>query len=327
MSILHRLSAIALASLLTVGTATTTFAQDDATPDAGTPAATPAASSDTPVVGDEVPIYSSDTGEEIASITVENITDPFEDYSEYSAPERGTRYIAVEYTVTNEVENDSLDSPAYYLSLGTDQGLLASQAYVSLPDDSNVEELTTDAILGGESATGTLFYQLPDGVEIGGLYYTGYGYYTLLADVSGTASPAVGDDVTAYTVEGDEYAAVSITDYVDPFEDYGEYSAPSSGERIIAVTVAGENLIPNDGIDFGPGQFQILTGEGLIFGTAYGVEPGADSDVEVLEDGRIGGGDSAEGTIFFVLPEEAEVSGVIFSPDSGIVVNIGNPNA
>ncbi len=327
MSILHRLSAIALASLLTVGTATTTLAQDDATPGAGTPAATPAASGDTPVVGDAVPIYSSDTGEEIASITVESITDPFDEYSEYSAPERGSRYIAVEYTVTNEVQNDSLDSPAYYLSLGTDQGLLASQAYVTLADDSDVEELTTDAILGGESATGTLFYQLPDDVEIGGLYYTGYGYYTLLADVSGTASPAVGDEVTAYTVEGDEYAAVSITDYQDPFEDYGEYSAPSSGERIIAVTVSGENLIPNDGIDFGPGQFQILTGEGLIFGTAYGVEPGAGSDLEVLEDGRIGGGESAEGTIFFVLPEETEVSGVIFSPDSGIVVNIGNPNA
>ena len=85
MSILHRLSAIALASLLTVGTATTTFAQDDATPDAGTPAATPAASSDTPVIGDVVPIYSDETGDEVASITVESITDPFEDYSEYSA--------------------------------------------------------------------------------------------------------------------------------------------------------------------------------------------------------------------------------------------------
>ena len=326
MSMLQRLSAIALASLLTVGTATTTLAQDDATPGAGSPNGTPAAGSDTPVVGDAVPIYDSESGEEIASITVEQITDPFEEYSEFSAPERGTRFIAVEYTVENLVENDSIDSPAYSLSLGTDEGLLISQAYLSLADDSDIEELSTDEILGGDSTTGTLFYQLPDDVEIGGLYYNAYGYYTLLADVSGTAAPAVGDEVTAYTLEGEEYAAVSITDYQDPFEDYGEYSAPSSGERIIAVTVSGENLITNDGIDFGPSQFQILTGEGIIYGTAYGVEPGEDSDVEVLEDGRIGGGDSAEGTIFFVLPEETEVSGIIFSPDSGIVVNVGNPN-
>lgn len=327
MSMLQRLSAIALASLLTVGTATTTLARDDATPDTGSPASTPVGGGDAPVVGDAVPIYDSESGEEIASITVESITDPFEEYSEYSAPERGTRFIAVEYTVENLVANDSIDSPAYYLSLGTPEGLLISQAYLSLADDSDVEELTTDEILGGESTTGTLFYQLPDDVEIGGLYYNAYGYYTLLADVSGTSSPAVGDEVTAYTLEGEEYAAVSITDYQDPFEDYGEYSAPSSGERIIAVTVSGENLIANDGIDFGPGEFQILTGEGIIFGTAYGVEPGEDSDLEVLEDDRIGGGESAEGTIFFVLPEETEVSGIIFSPDSGIVVNLGNPNA
>ena len=327
MSMLQRLSAIALASLLTVGTATATLAQDDATPGTGSPAATPAAGSGAPVVGDAVPIYDTESGEEIASITVESVTDPFEEYSEYSAPERGSRYIAVEYTVENLTENDSIDSPAYYLSLGTDQGLLISQSYVSLADDSDVEELTTDEILGGESATGTLVYQLPEDVEVGGFYYNAYGYYTLLADVSGTSSPAVGDVVTAYTIEGEEYAALSITDYQDPFEDYGEYSAPASGERVIAVTVSGENLISNDGIDFGPGQFQILTGEGIIYGTAYGVEPGEDSDLEVLEDGRIGGGESAEGTIFFVLPEETEVSGIIFSPESGIVVNIGNPNA
>lgn len=321
MSIPQQLTAIALAFVLTIGSASAAFAQDDATPDADTPAGSAAA----PVVGDEVPIYADETLEEIATITVESITDPFEEYSEFSAPESGTRFIAVEYTVTNLIENDSLDSPAYNLALGTDQGQLVTQAFLSLADDSDVEELTTDEILGGESTTGTVFYQLPEGIEIGGLYYNAYGYYTLLADVSGTASPAVGDEVTAYTTEGDEYAAVSITDYVDPFEDYGEFSTPDSGDRIIAVTVSAENLIPNDGIDFGPNDFSILTGEGLIFGTAFGVDPAEDSDIEVLEDDRLGGGDSAEGTIFFVLPEETTVDGIIFQPDTGIVVNLGNP--
>ena len=325
MSILQRLAAIALAFVLTMGSASAAFAQDDATPDAGSSSGTPAAGGNAPVIGDEVTIYDEETLEEIATITVESVTDPFEEYSEFSAPESGTRFIAVEYTITNLIENDSLDSPAYNLALGTDQGLLVTQAFLSLADDSDIEELTTDEILGGESVTGTVFYQLPEGVEIGGLYYTAYSYYTLLADVSGTASPAVGDEVTAYTAEGDEYAAVSIADYVDPFEDYGEYSAPSAGERVIAVTVSAENLITNDGIDFGPGEFSILTGEGLIFGSAYGVEPAEDSDLEVLEDGRLAGGESAEGTVFFVLPEETVVEGIIFQPDTGIVVNLGNP--
>lgn len=326
MSILQRLAAIVLAFVLSIGTAAGALAQADATPDAGTPASgTPSASGDLAQVGDEVPIYSSDTGDEVATITVNDVTDPFEDYDDYSAPARGSRYIAVDYTITNEVPNDSLDSPVYSLGLSSSEGLLLTSTYVGLPNDSNVTELSTDPILGGESATGTLFYNLPDDTKLGGLYYTGYGYYTLLADLGGTQNPAVGDDVTVYNANGDEYAAVTVTDYQDPFEDYSEYSAPESGSRVIAATVSLQNLISNDGIDFSQYDFSLQTSTGLLVSSTY-VEPADSSDLTPLEDGRVAGGDSAEGTIFFVLPEEAEVSGIIFQPESGIVVNVGNPN-
>jgi hypothetical protein len=327
MTVLHRFVAIALAFLLMAGTATAALAQDDATPDTGTPTSgTPGADGAGPVVGDAVSVYDPDSLEEIASITVESITDPFEDYGEYSAPDRGTRYVAVEYTIENLVANDSLDSPAYDLSLATTQGLLYRSTYVGLPDDTDIEELSTDAILGGESATGTLFYLLGDDEEIGGLYYTAYGSFTLLADVSGEASPAVGDTVTAYTAEGEEYAAVTISDYQDPFEDYGEYYAPERGSRIVAVTISVENLLDNDGIDFGPYDFTIQTAEGALYSSSY-VEVSDDSDLTPLEDGRVGGGDSAEGTVFFVVAEDTEITGIIYQPDSGIIINVGNPQA
>ena len=327
MSTMQRLAAIALAFVLTIGTASGAFAQSDATPGAGTPASgTPTANGDLAQIGDDVPIYDPESGDEIASITVNDVTDPFEDYDDYSAPDRGTKDIAVEYTITNEVANDSLDSPAYNLSLGTAEGLLLTSAYVGLPDDSDVTELSTDPILGGESTTGTLFYNVPDDTELGGIFYTGYGYYTLLADLGGTQNPAIGDDVTVYNADGDEYASVAVTDYQDPFEDYGEYTAPESGSRAIAVTVSLENLIQNDGIDFSPYDFTLQTSEGFLVSSTY-VEPADGSDLTPLEDGRVGGGDSAEGTIFFELPEDVDVSGIIFQPDSGIIVNVGNPNA
>ena len=132
--------------------------------------------------------------------------------------------------------------------------------------------------------------------------------------------------MTAYNADGDEYAAVTVTDYQDPFEDYSEYSAPDSGSRVIAVTVSLENLIANDGIDFSPYDFTLQTAEGFLVSSGY-VEPSDDSDLTPLEDGRVGGGDSAEGSIFFVLPDGVDVTGIIFQPDSGIVVNVGNPSA
>ncbi|HEV2529153.1 MAG TPA: DUF4352 domain-containing protein [Thermomicrobiales bacterium] len=323
MSVLHRFVAFALALVLSLGTATATLAQDDATPAAGTPAA---GSSQAPVVGDAVPVYNTDTLEEVGTITVDEIIDPFEDYSEFSAPERGTRVVAVTYTVENTVENDSFDNPSYDLSLGTTQGLLYSSTYVGLPDDTDVVEFGDEDILGGESLSGTLFYVLGEDEEIGGLYYTAFGSYTLLADVSGSASPAVGETVTAYNAEGEEMAAVTVTDYVDPFEEYGEFSAPARGERVIAVTVEVENLLANDGFDFDSYDFSIQTTEGLLVSTSF-VTPAEDSGIEEFEDVRLGGGESAEGTIFFVLPEDIEVAGIIYQPDTGIVVNIGDPRA
>lgn len=326
MSILQRIAAIALALALSFSAAFTAVTHDAAA-GVGTPAVgTPSASADTPVVGDEVPIYDVESGDEIASITVESITDPFEDYDTGYEPERGSRYVAVEYTITNEIPNDRLDSPAYYLSLATDDGRLASSAYVGLPEDSDVTELPTDEILGGESTTGTLFYLLGDEVTVGGVYYNNYGYFALLADVSGQSSPTIGDDVTVFNTAGDEYAAVTVTDFEDPFEDYAEFYEPERGTRYVAATVSVENLIPNDGIDLSSYQFFVQTREGYLLSTAF-VEPAEDSDVEALEDTRLGGGDSGGGTIFFTVPEDAEITGIIYSPESGIVINVGNPQA
>ena len=323
MSVLHRFVALTLALVLSLGTATATLAQDDATPGAGTPAA---GSSDVPTVGDAVPVYDTDTLDAIAEITVEEITDPFEDYGQYSEPEDGTRIVAVEFTIENLVQNDSLDAPIYDLSLQTTQGLLYRSTYVGLDDDTDITELENDDILGGESATGTLFYVLAEDDEIGGFYFTAFGSFTLLADVSGSSSPAVGETVTAYNESGDELAAVTVTDYVDPFEDYDRFSEPEDGSRIVAITVEVENLVTNDGLDFERNGFSLQTTEGLLVGYAF-VTPDEDSGIEEFEDTRIGGGDTAEGTIFFVLPEDLEVSGIIFQPDTGIVVNIGDPRA
>lgn len=320
-SFLHRFAALALALVLSLGTATATLAQD-ATPDS----ATPAASGSVPVVGDAVPVYDPDTLEEVATITVDEIVDPFEDYGEFSAPDSGTRYVAVTYTVENLVENDSFDSPEYDLSLATTEGLNYTSSYVGLPDDTDLVEFSGDDILGGESETATLFFTLAEDEEIGGLYYTAYGSFTLLADVSGNAAPAIGDTVTVYTPEREEYASLSITDYQDPFEDYGEYYAPDRGSRIIAVTVSIENLLGNDGIDFSPYDFGVVTAEGVFLSSSY-VEVAEGSDITPLEDTRIGGGDSGEGTIFFVLPEDVEPTGFIFQPESGVFVNLGDPRA
>lgn len=270
-----------------------------------------------------MPIYDPDSFEEIATITVESVTDPFEDFDESYAPDAGSRYVAVEYTITNRISNDSIDSPAYYLTLSTTNGILITSTYMALAEDASIEELTTDAILGDERATGTLFYLVPEDAEIGGISYIDYTYSTLLADIGGTSVPALGDEATAYA-EGEAYASVAVTGYQDPFQDYAEFYEPDADSRSIAVTVSVENLIPNDGIDVFSYLFYLQTSEGLLLSSTY-LEVSDDSELDVLEDERVAGGESTEGTVFFVVPEDVEITGVIFQPQYDIVVNLGNP--
>lgn len=318
---LIRLTSIALLLVLTLAGAQATLAQGDGTPTPGTPTLNTG-----PGIGDEVSIFDSESLDEIATVTVDSIIDPFEDYEEFAPPEAGTRFIGVEFTITNLIANDSIDPPIYELSLLTTEGLLVEYGFVVVAADADIEEFPTDSILGNESANGFLFFALPEDAEIAGVYYTAYGQFTLLAGITETVSPELGDIVTASDVEGNDYAAISVTEYVDRFEDYDEFSAPERGQRVVAVTVEVENLIANDGIDLGPETFSLVTADGFQIFNGY-TTPSDDSDVEALESTRLGGGETGGGTIFFIVPEDAEITGIIFSPDYQIFVNLGNPSA
>lgn len=325
MRLMYRTMTLLLALTLVLGGASAAVARD-ATPESGTPASgTPAAGSG-PSIGTPVTIIDADTGDDVAKITVDKVTDPFEDYDKYSAPDRGSRVVAVDYTIKNLVKNDSFDSPTYDLSVSTVNGLLLGFAYVSPAEGADVTPLSTDDIKGGESTSGTLFYVLPEDLKIAGIYYTAYGHLTNLANIDAAASPAVGDEVTVVNTDGDDYARVKIDKYIEPFEDYDRYSAPESGQHDVAVTVSLTNLLKNDGIDFGPSDFTLQTSDGLLYSTSY-VTPSDESKNTPLENDRVGGGDSASGTIFFTVPDDIEVTGVYYQPDFGIMANIGNPSA
>ena len=324
MRFVSRLVALTLALLLVLGGAGTVFAQS--TPEAGTPTSgTPAAGSrGGPAIGTDVTILDADTGDKVATISVDKVTDPFNDYSQYSKPDRGNRFVAVDYTITN-TGSDSFDNPAYDLSLATTDGELLTSTYVQPKDGSTVKPLATDAIKAGDSISGTLFYLVSNDLTVGGLVYAGSGHYTALASVDGLPNPAIGDTITISDTSGNDLATASVTQYIDPFKEYDQYSKPDRGNRDVAVTVKVTNTSGSD-LDVSSYTFSLQTSEGLLYSTAY-VQPKDGSKVTPFADGTVADGDSISGTIFFMIPDNVEVTGIFFQPDSGIMVNLGNPNA
>lgn len=324
MRFVYRLVALALALVLVLGGAGTAFAQS--TPESGTPTSgTPAAGSrGGPAIGTDVTILDADTGDKVATISVDKVTDPFKDYSQYSKPDRGNRFVAVDYTITN-TGSDAFASPAYDLGLATTDGYVLGTTYVQPKDGSKVEPLSTDSIAKGDSVSGTLFYLVPNDLKVGGLLYTDSGHLTDLAGVDGLPNPAIGDSIKVSDTSGNALAEASVTKYIDPFKDYDQYSKPDRGNRDVAVSVKVTNTSGSD-LDVSAYTFSLQTSEGLLYSTAY-VNPKEGSDLKAFEDGTVADGDSISGTIFFMIPTDVEVSGIFFQPDTGIVVNIGNPNA
>ncbi|HEV2529154.1 MAG TPA: DUF4352 domain-containing protein [Thermomicrobiales bacterium] len=293
------------------------------TPEAGTPVA-----GGTPAAGGSVTIFDeSDLETESATLSVDEIIDPFEDYDEYGAPERGERYVAVGVTVENLIPNDSIDPPVWYLTLQDTDGASYTSTYVFLPEDTDYPELSTDPILGGESASGYVFFLLPEDAEVAGIYYISSYQYLLIEAVNEAAAvPDLGEPVAAADEEGNEFVSAAVVEYLDSVDDYAEYYAPESGFRYVGVTVEIENLVENDGLDVNPFDFTVVTEDGFLFSSTY-FEAEDEDAYTILESTRLRGGETIEGTVFFVVPEDAVITGILFQPGYITTVNLGNPSA
>ncbi len=139
-------------------------------------------------VGSPVTIY-DELGNEKAQITVTEFVDPFMDWSDYGAPQRGERFvlatIQIEATGTRPLEVSSYD-----FQLLDDQGIVYSYGYVSRSDASMVShpDLEDADMLPGEIITGSIAMNIPEVVKLSQVIYSGYGdnndFLYLLANVA-----------------------------------------------------------------------------------------------------------------------------------------------
>ena len=152
----------------------------------GTPARAKQAASAGTVISDA-------SGNPVAEISVDSITDPFEGYDASSGPQRGFRFVMVTVTITN-TGDQPYQGYSYGLSLVDQDGFLATPTYVYRTDMS-VPDLVTDPIEPGASITGALFYQVLSDAEIASIVFQpDYTQFYLLA--SNGDAPEAGAPVT-----------------------------------------------------------------------------------------------------------------------------------
>jgi hypothetical protein len=167
-------------------------AQDDATPGAqvdatpGTEGADDTGSTGgDPVVGDTV-LFINDDGEAAANLTVDEVIIGFEDFGEFFTPEAGATYVAVALTVENlDTDDDAFQFVSFYVGLQTEDGLYYTPTFVFFDAETAEEypEIKTGDIEAGGSASGYLFFAIPDDKEAARLFYSPSRHLLLLANV------------------------------------------------------------------------------------------------------------------------------------------------
>ncbi len=343
MSIPRQLSAIVLASVLSIASMPGAFAGQDATPETGTPRpVSTRVANDAPRIGQPAIIHLPDTGAVAGTLTIDAVIDPFEDTGD--EPEDDAHFVAVTYMLAlapGVVAGLLPRTGGELLVLETSRGVQLVPIATDGPDTLPYREGAGRLIFAGGNGSGTVLYEVPDDVTVTSVVYQSdtlnfdddqfYGHRTLVADLGGTANPTFGAPVTAYDLAEQPLARVTVTGYEDPFTV--EDGAPGQpGEmRLIGVTVTVENPGDDGRIAVDPYQFFIQTSQGFLVGE-YAV------NADNLQSGFIPEGSAAGGIVSFVVPAGAGVSGVFYRADASrnesltypvayysVMVNIGRP--
>ena len=158
---MRKLLAVLGAMLLMSVSAIGSLAQD-ATPAAGVDAG----NAGDPAVGDTV-TYIDESGNPIATATVDNVERGWQEFAEYYEPEGGTEYVALTLTVNSEVGRGTLEVSGFDFSLQDSDGFLWGTAFVDAAEGTEIVPLEDDLNLGaGESATFLVVFEVLEGQQL-----------------------------------------------------------------------------------------------------------------------------------------------------------------
>jgi hypothetical protein len=136
-----------------------------------------------PQMGDAVTYFASN-GDPQLTFTVTDAFRDWDEYDEYSEPDRGVTYLAIELEIEN-ISDDGFEIDPYRFGLQDAQGFFFGNAYVSPAEETSTEVLTESVIVdGGETWEGVIIFEVFDNQELRNLYWNESGILLTLGDLS-----------------------------------------------------------------------------------------------------------------------------------------------
>lgn len=135
----------------------------------------------------------------------------------------------------------------------------------------------------------------------------------LAQDGAAFGSNQIGDTVTVVNAEGDPIAEVSVTEVIDPFEDYDEFSAPLEDERFVLAVIEIENTGERP-FEFSHYDFYILDSLGRASSSNFSSR--TEDSIEEYPDlvsTDMNAGESVSGAILYRVAADAELVQLYYS--------------
>ncbi len=162
------------------------------------------AQADDPGLGDAVSYYGPE-GDEVATIAVAEVVDPFRDYDPNSAPERGSHFVLLRLVVEN-TGGRALQFDPSTVALQDTLGFLSFPRYVNRgPEATEANpDLTSGDVPAGGTVEGLVLFQVINDAELARVVYQpSRDRLVVLADLrrGADAEPAVGEPTSEPTGE------------------------------------------------------------------------------------------------------------------------------
>ena len=298
----------------------------------GTPTITAGAQIATPDVGDlkldtdagsNSFVFHDAEGVELATYTVMEVFDPFEETGQGFVPAEGAHPVMVQVQVENTGETSFAVQPQYIIVQDTDGYLWRPSNIARDAEDIVIPDLQYVFIAPGDRVTGMVPFQLPDAVDVAAVLLNPESSRLLtIARVADAATmPANLNEAIPFTTpETGGEGEITITEFEDPFEDFPEGRDPEPDTRYVLLEVTIENT-GDVGLDVTPGAFVVHDVNGYLWN--YRTPPREpDAAVPDLTSQQLAPGSRISGVVGFVLPDDVGIAAIVYQPESSRLITL-----
>jgi hypothetical protein len=263
-----------------------------------------------PQIGEAVS-WVGNEGSEVAKVTVNKITDPFEDFDAASSiPTRGFHFALLSVTIENTGPRPvSVDPSAFQLV--DSQGYQSRYYGVYRTEESTTAEpdLQYADLAAGESITGVIGFQILNGTTIESVIFAPDSSRLITLVGGGTAGNG-GEPVSVIGFDEKEAAQITVNQVLEPYDAYDSSSAPARGSHYVGVEVTFKNTSTRT-MQIDPGSIYAVDDLGFLAQRSYLYPTSTDTWVP-LDYATLEPGASVSGMVFFLAFDGTTTDKVVY---------------